>query len=88
MKIPCQIFHCLDAALFGVKGLMEIQCKFRLIPLATKENELENLMHLDLFVGVSRSPEVFTIDQQTLVSKRNGENVQNMLLAFVYPVSM
>lgn len=52
------------------------------MPLATKENELENLMYLNLFVEVSRSPEVFTIDQQTLVSKRNGEDVQNMLLAF------
>ena len=69
------------------EGLMEIQCKFRLMPLATKENELENLMHLDLFVEVSRSPEVF-INQQTLVSKRNGEDVQNMLLVFAYPVSM
>ena len=67
---------------------MEIQCKFRLMPLATRENELENLMHLDLFVEVSRSPEVFTIDQQTLVSKSNREDVQNMLLAFAYPVSM
>ena len=38
-------------------------------------------MHLDLFVEVSRSPEVFTIDQQTLVSKSNGEDVPNMLLA-------
>lgn len=44
-------------------------------------------MHLDLFVEVSRSPEVF-INQQTLVSKGNGENVQNMLLVFAYPVSM
>jgi len=64
------------------QGLVEIQCKFKLMPLATKENELENLMYLNLFVEVSRSPEVFTIDQQTLVSKRNGEDVQNMLLAF------
>lgn len=55
---------------------------------ATKENELENLMHLDLLVEVSRSPEVFIFDQQTLVSKSNGEDVQNMLLAFAYPVSM
>ena len=58
------------------------------MPLVTRENELENLMHLDLFVEVSRSPEVFTIDQQTLVSKSNREDVQNMLLAFAYPVSM
>jgi len=43
------------------QGLMEIQCKFRLMPLATKENELENLMHLDLFVEVSRSPEVLPL---------------------------